>query len=53
MDMKTIEKKIQAVSSFQIIINKSIDETVKHPFLEKKLAIANKILRKAGVPKGF
>ena len=51
--MKTLEKKNQSVSSNKVGVKKTINESQKHPYLEKKLEEANLLLKKVGLPKNW
>ena len=51
--MKTFEKKTQSAGLNKVVIKKTINESQKHPYLEKKLEQANLLLKKVGLPKNW
>ncbi len=49
--MKTAKKNIKLNRVGQFVVNATIDENKKHPYLEQKLEEANKVLKRVGLPK--
>jgi len=51
LNVKTLESNIKSTKIDRIVINTSINENQKQPYLEQKLDEANRLLKKFGLPK--
>ena len=51
--MKTVVRVTKLKSLNKMKINPAINESQKHPYLEKKLKNANTLLKKAGLPNNW
>lgn len=49
--MKTLEENSKSVNLGKMVLKTTINEDLKHPYLENKLQKANRLLKKVGLPK--